>query len=287
MFRNPKSTLKKFRNHKFNLQKFCKPQFNLRKFHKPQFTLRTTCEKFLKLVYLANALRKFRNSKHLANTLQKLRGFANLFRNPKTEFQQPCEFQKSPVKLLFKGNQPCFHFAFPSEPYETSLPPCEAQATCGQPFEETNDTSCSISATARIRGGHTDPSVSCEQRPRASPLPDSSQAPKAQTILSSEGGVPSSPLQRRYAMRRPPMFPPSEPSVRRVPPKRARTSGLAESSRHPQPDPRAPIDSQIPSGLGPETIIKRPMVTVPLIEGNSDCRTRYFHSKLYFDIEVL
>ncbi|RVW12355.1 hypothetical protein CK203_104919 [Vitis vinifera] len=30
---------------------------------------------------------------------------------------------------------------------------------------------------ARIRGGHTNPSVSSEQRPRASPPTDSSQAP--------------------------------------------------------------------------------------------------------------
>ncbi|RVW18720.1 hypothetical protein CK203_098124 [Vitis vinifera] len=31
----------------------------------------------------------------------------------------------------------------------------------------------------------------------------------------------------------------------------------------------------------------RPMVTVPPIEGNSHCRARPFHFKLYFDLEVM
>ena len=150
-----------------------------------------------------------------------------------------------------------------------------------------NDTSQSILTMARIRRGHTDPSVSREQRPRASPPFDSSQAPVAQTIPSSEGGIPSSPPQRRYATWRPLTSPPPEPSVHRVSPKRARTSGPRESSRHPQPDLRTPTDSQIPSGIGQEAIVKRPMVTMPSIDGNYDCRAQPFHSELYFDIEVL
>ncbi|KAL6336095.1 hypothetical protein AAG906_010372 [Vitis piasezkii] len=76
-------------------------------------------------------------------------------------------------------------------------------------------------------------------------------------------------------------------TVHRVLPKKSRTSSLGESSRHPQPNSRAPTDSQIPFDIGPESIIKRPMVTVPPIEENSDCRARPFHSELYFDIEVL
>ncbi|KAL6334697.1 hypothetical protein AAG906_021254 [Vitis piasezkii] len=55
---------------------------------------------------------------------------------------------------------------------------------------------------ARIRGGHTNPSVSREARPRASSPQDSSQAPQAPTVPSSKGGVPSSPPQRRYSTRR-------------------------------------------------------------------------------------
>ncbi|KAL6324705.1 hypothetical protein AAG906_015288 [Vitis piasezkii] len=97
---------------------------------------------------------------------------------------------------------------------------------------------------ARIKGGHTDPSGSRDQRPRAFPPLDSSQ-----------GGAPSSPPQWRYATWRPPTSPPPEPLIR--------------------------------FGLGPKAIIKRPMVTVPPIEGNSNCRAQPFHSKLYFDIKAL
>ena len=115
---------------------------------------------------------------------------------------------------------------------------------------------------ACIRGGYTNLSVSREQRPRASPPQDLSQAPEAPTIPSSKGGVPSSPPWRKYATRRSPTSPPPEPSVRCIPPKKARTSGPGESSKHAQPDPQAPVDSQRPSGIAPEAIIKRPMVTV-------------------------
>ena len=127
-----------------------------------------------------------------------------------------------------------------------------------------------------------------EVTPRASSPQDSTfQAFEAPTVPSSKGGVPSNPLQRRYATRRPPTSPPPEPSVRRIPPKRIRTSGPGELSRHSQPDPRAPTNSQRPSGISPEAIIKRPMVTVPPIEGNSDCRARSFHFELYFDPKAM
>nr|CAN64057.1 hypothetical protein VITISV_024949 [Vitis vinifera] len=99
--------------------------------------------------------------------------------------------------------------------------------------------------------------------------------------------MPFNPPQRLYETQRPPTSPPLEPSVRRTPAKRARTSGLGESSRHSQPDPQAPADSQRPFGISPETIIKRPMVTALPIEDNSDCRARPFHSELYFDLEAM
>ena len=56
---------------------------------------------------------------------------------------------------------------------------------------------------------------------------------------------------------------------------------------HSQPDPRAPTDSQRPLGISSKAIIKRPMVTTPPIEGNSDCRARPFHFELYFDLEAM
>ena len=103
----------------------------------------------------------------------------------------------------------------------------------------------------------------------------------------SEGRVPSSLLQRWYLTRRPPTSLPLEPSVRRVPPKRARTSGLGKTSSQAPVDSQAPGDIQRPSGIALEVIIKRPMVTALSILGNSDCRVRSFHSELYFDREVM
>ncbi|RVW70920.1 hypothetical protein CK203_059980 [Vitis vinifera] len=45
----------------------------------------------------------------------------------------------------------------------------------------------------------------------------------------------------------------------------------------------ATFESQIPSGIAPEVLIRRPMLTQPPIEGNLDCRARPFHSELCFD----
>ncbi|RVW72762.1 hypothetical protein CK203_057320 [Vitis vinifera] len=74
-----------------------------------------------------------------------------------------------------------------------------------------------------------------------------------------------------------------ESSVRRSPAKRARTSGPSKSSRASEP----PVDSELPFDMSPESIIKRPMVTTPPIEGNSDSRVTPFHSELYFDHEAM
>ncbi|RVW12408.1 hypothetical protein CK203_099439 [Vitis vinifera] len=51
------------------------------------------------------------------------------------------------------------------------------------------------------------------------------------------------------------------------PKKKARISAPVEPSK-PQPPT---TESQIPSGMTPEVIIRRPMVTQPPIEGNLDC----------------
>ena len=124
-------------------------------------------------------------------------------------------------------------------------------------------------------------------RPRASFPQDLSTAPQALTFPSFEGEVPSSPPDHRYATRRPPTSPSPNPSVHRIPPKRARTSDPGEMSRHAQPEPQTPTDSQRPSGIALKAIIKRLMVTAPPIEGNSDCRVGPFHSELYFNIEAM
>ncbi|RVW63252.1 hypothetical protein CK203_058626 [Vitis vinifera] len=137
------------------------------------------------------------------------------------------------------------------------------------------------------RGGHIDPSASREARPSASTPQDPSQASQALTVPSSEGRVPTSPPQCRYSTRRPPTSPPPEPSAHRVPPKRVRTSGPGETSSQAPVDSQAPGDIHIASGIAPEVIIKRPMVTAPPIPGISDCKARPFHSELYFDMEAM
>ncbi|XP_034694076.1 lysine-rich arabinogalactan protein 19-like [Vitis riparia] len=61
---------------------------------------------------------------------------------------------------------------------------------------------------AKTRGAHVMSLSASNPRPRASPVRDStSKAPQAFATPPSEGKVPSSPLHRRYEMRRPPTTP--------------------------------------------------------------------------------
>ena len=107
-------------------------------------------------------------------------------------------------------------------------------------------------------------------------------------IPASVEDVPLSSPTRRYEMRRPPTTPRvssshAKKSGRRPPNKKARVSAPLEPSEPPsEPQPPA-IESQIPFGMTPEVVIRRPMVTQPHIKGNLDCRARPFHSKLCFD----
>ena len=102
--------------------------------------------------------------------------------------------------------------------------------------------------------------------------------------------MPSNPPQCKYERRRPSTIPGASTScpkrlVRHPPAKKAKVSSLGESSAPPQPQPLA-IESQIPSRMTPEAIIRQPMVTQPPIEGNLDCRARSFQSELCFDMET-
>ncbi|RVW98937.1 Transposon Ty3-I Gag-Pol polyprotein [Vitis vinifera] len=90
-----------------------------------------------------------------------------------------------------------------------------------------------------------------------------------------QGGTPS---QRRYPTRRPPTdpVPPADQAKRpasRPPAKRTKFSGPGEPSQTPQAEPPTE-DSQIPVGIPLETVIRRPMIAGPPIEGNLDCRDR-------------
>ena len=61
------------------------------------------------------------------------------------------------------------------------------------------------------------------------------------------------------------------------------TEPSLEPESEPQPSQPPAKESQIPSGMNPDVVIRRPMVTQPPIEGNLDCRARPFHSELCFD----
>nr|CAN76194.1 hypothetical protein VITISV_025049 [Vitis vinifera] len=121
----------------------------------------------------------------------------------------------------------------------------------------------------RVQGSMTEPSQ---------PLP----------ILASVEDAPLSSPTRRYEMRRPPTTPGvssshAKKSGSRPPKKKARVSAPLEPSEPPS-EPQSPaIESQIPFGMTPKVVIRRPMVTQPPIEGNLDCRARPFYSKLCFD----
>ncbi|RVW18535.1 hypothetical protein CK203_101337 [Vitis vinifera] len=81
-------------------------------------------------------------------------------------------------------------------------------------------------------------------------------------------------LSRRYPTRRPPTdpVPPTTKAKRpasRPQVKRAKFSGPGEPSQTPQAEPPTE-DSQVPVGVPLETIIRRPMIAGPPIEGNLD-----------------
>ena len=146
----------------------------------------------------------------------------------------------------------------------------------------------STSAMAKTRGAMT-PSPSCRQRaPRVVHVQDSMTEPSQPLVVPpSVEGSPSSPSLRRYETRRPPTTLGASSSR----PKKSASRSLKKKARISAPveplEPQPPItESQIPSGMTPEVIIRRPMVTQPPIEGNLDCRARPFHSELCFDRET-
>ena len=117
-----------------------------------------------------------------------------------------CENQRS-LKTIFKPLQALFSFHTPICPLRKPPSPCDTLVSIvfslldaprppiwrGNPHRTCKTqtrASRYISDMARIRGGHTDSSLSRNPRPRAfSPQDSTSQAPKASTIPSSEGGV--------------------------------------------------------------------------------------------------
>ena len=105
--------------------------------------------------------------------------------------------------------------------------------------------------------------------------------------------VPKEPQGfRRYQTRMGPRAPspmPQRLSRRARPSKRARTSGLGESSSsRPQPSqsPSAVEESSSPH-LSPASRIRRLLFTGTPIPGNVDLHARYFHAESYYDVPAL
>ncbi|RVW75388.1 hypothetical protein CK203_039569 [Vitis vinifera] len=139
---------------------------------------------------------------------------------------------------------------------------------------------------AKTRGGLSGSPSSPTPRPHRAAMGAAASPPvQAPAIPPSEGEAPS---QRRYPTRRPPTDPVPPADQARAcfsAPRREPSSRVLES--HPTPQPEPPTeDSRIPVDY-PETVIRRPMIAGPPIEGNLDCRDRSFHSETYFDIEAL
>ena len=106
-------------------------------------------------------------------------------------------------------------------------------------------------------------------------------------IPPSVDDAPLSSPSRRHETRRPPTTPGAGSSRAKKlgshpPKKKARISAPLEPSK-PSSEPQPPaIESQILSGMTPEVVIRRPMVTQPPIKSNLDCRARPFHSEFCF-----
>ncbi|RVW79399.1 hypothetical protein CK203_056085 [Vitis vinifera] len=133
--------------------------------------------------------------------------------------------------------------------------------------------------TSPARGACSRP-TSEPPRPEAASLRRSPpQNPPARRYLTRSGGRP---LQKRARVESSEPIDLTEqspvPSPEPSPPSRRR-----RRPREPQEHQPPLSEPQIPSGIAPEVLIRRPMLTQPPIEGNLDCRARPFHSELCFD----
>ncbi|RVW63916.1 hypothetical protein CK203_055722 [Vitis vinifera] len=122
---------------------------------------------------------------------------------------------------------------------------------------------------ARTRGAKSSSPSSRKRVPREAPVQGpTSEPPRPEAASPPAKPAPQNPPARRYLTRAL-----SGTIFGAV----VRASGGASGA------PAATFESQIPSGIAPEVLIRRPMLTQPPIEGNLDCRARPFHSELCFD----
>ena len=132
-------------------------------------------------------------------------------------------------------------------------------------------------------------------RAAAAPSPAARNAPPsaAAAVVSPAPVPPSAPTPRRYdtwVRFTPPSPPHPRPSRRASPPKRARTSGLGESSNsRPQEPPSSPPQSPAPGSpqdLSLSSLIRRPTLYCGPIPGNADCSVQDLHDEIFYDISA-
>ncbi|RVW66827.1 hypothetical protein CK203_065804 [Vitis vinifera] len=173
---------------------------------------------------------------------------------------------------------------------------------------------------ARTRGAKSSSPSNRKKRLRKEPLPDSAPEPSpSRPYPPPEKPAPPKPPARRYLTRsggRPlqkkPRVESSEPIdlTEQSPAQSPEQSSVQSPVSSPNPSPiatpipsqfsrpvpspapkekskkrKAPLpEPQIQAEVAPEEVIRRPMLAQSPIEGNLDCRTRPFHSELYFDL---
>ena len=150
---------------------------------------------------------------------------------------------------------------------------------------------------AKTRGAKSSSPSSRLRALRETPVQDSIPEPPHPLVIPPPiEDAPLSPPSRQYGTMRPPTTPgasssQAKKSGSRPPKKKAKVAAPIESSEPSLEPPSKPqlsqppaTKSQIPLGMTPEVVIRRPMVTQPPIKDNLDSRARPFHSELCFDI---
>ncbi|XP_010656736.1 anther-specific proline-rich protein APG-like [Vitis vinifera] len=152
---------------------------------------------------------------------------------------------------------------------------------------------------ARTRGAKSSSPSSRKRVPRGAPIQGpTSEPPRLEAVSPPAKPAPQNPPARRYLTRSG-----GHPLQKRARVESSKPIDLTEQSPVPSPEP-SPLPSlppspappaelqehqpplsvlQIPSGIAPEVLIRRSMLSQPPIEGNLDCRARSFHSELCFD----
>ncbi|KAL6311400.1 hypothetical protein AAG906_035480 [Vitis piasezkii] len=132
-----------------------------------------------------------------------------------------------------------------------------------------------------------------QSRPNPPPVQSAPPKPPARRYLTRSGGRP---LQKKPRVESSEPIDLTEQSPEHSPaqsPGDRGSNSVPSPTQSPVPSPapkekskrKTPLsEPQVQSEVAPEDVIRRPMLPQPPIEGNLDCRSRAFHSKLSFDL---